>query len=70
MHVLKLEYFLFPKEIPLSRQQIKIFHDYVEEPVVRNCYPRLYCTEQERTIILYIASMSMTVFLDFYFFFN
>lgn len=47
MFVLKQEYFLFPKEIPLSRQQMKIFHDYVEDPVVRNCCPRLYCTEQE-----------------------
>lgn len=45
----------------------KIFHGYVEDPVVRYCCPRLYCTEQERTIVLYIPSMSMTMFLDFFF---
>lgn len=67
MHVLKQEYFLFPKEIPLSRQQIKIFHAYVEDPVVMNCCLRLHCTEQEITIILYIPSASMTVFLGFFF---
>lgn len=68
MHVLKQEYFLFPEEIPLSGQQIKIFHGYVEDAGVRNCCARLYYTEQERTIVLYIPSMSMTAFLDFFFF--
>lgn len=66
MHVLKQEYFLFPKEIPLSGQQIKIFYGYVEDLGVRNCCARLDCAEQERTIILYMPSMSMAVFLDFF----
>lgn len=30
-HVLKQEFFLFPKEIPLSIWGIKIFTDYVED---------------------------------------
>lgn len=55
-HVLKQEFFLFPKEIPLSIWAIKILADYAEYSVVRNCYPRFYCTEQDRTIILYIPS--------------